>query len=86
MATDLKDLKKLVRFCRREGIVALKMDGIEFALSERAPQALKPRGKSAVKEKDQDKIKVEGRWSEEDLLEWSSSSPMDPILQDEAEQ
>lgn len=40
---NIKDLRKLVNFCKKNGIIHYKSDNIEFSLSERSLQFPKSR-------------------------------------------
>lgn len=40
MIKDLKDLKKLIALCRQEGILAIKIDNIEFQLGNKPTKAV----------------------------------------------
>jgi hypothetical protein len=64
---DIKELKKLTSYCRKQGILTLKTPEIEITLS---PQALFPTTKP--NEDHSDPIS-EGQLSDEDMLFWSSA-------------
>lgn len=65
---NTKELAKLVKFLRKEGISHLKSGDFEMTLS---PGALFP--KKPGKESQSDTIPVENQFSEEDALFWSSA-------------
>lgn len=66
---NLKELEKIVKFCRKQGILTLKHAGFEIALS---PSALFP-PKPTKADPNSDQIKVEDQFSAEDALYWSSA-------------
>lgn len=73
---NLKELQKLIRLCRRTGVLSIKMEGVELTLSEETPAPAKPRGKSATKSTEasvspRDKTELEGELSPEELMFWS---------------
>lgn len=76
---DLKDLSKLLTLARKHGVKTLKIDGIEFTLSDMHPQPAKPRGKSAAKaastapSQSEVAAALERELSPEELLFWSSN-------------
>jgi hypothetical protein len=65
---DTKELKKLVAFLRKEGISHLKSGDFEMSLSAAALFPKKP-----GKEKPTENVPVEGEYSPEDALFWSSA-------------
>lgn len=72
MDTDLKNLKKLVAFCRKNGVLNLKSGGTEISL---APAAMDLDG-GKHKTKDQP-IETDQKYTEEQMLFWSAPG-MDP--------
>lgn len=82
MALDPKELKKLAKACREAGILSYKADGIEFTLTEEAPQSPYKRRKAKVPAIDPniapDLVDTDG-WdslSEEQKLFYSSHDPL----------
>jgi len=74
----LKELKKIVSFCRKNGVTSLKMDGIEIALSQTAlfPESeykRKKASKAAPGALSSDFIPTEPQYTDEDILLWSSA-------------
>lgn len=72
---NVQDLKKIISFCRKNGITRVKMDGFEIELH---PTALYPESdykkKKASEESPQtDALLETEKYSEEDLLFWSSA-------------
>lgn len=65
---DTKELKKLVKFLRSEGISELKSGDFSISLS---PAALFPQ--KPGKETQSEHIPTESQFSEEDALFWSSA-------------
>lgn len=65
---NLKELEKIVKFCRKQGILSLKHSGFEISLSPSALFPTKPN-----KETGSDDIKVNDAFSPEDALYWSSA-------------
>ena len=76
---DVKDLQKVIRLMRSEGVDKMKIDNVEIELGL-APQ--KPQRKSTASNQtaplgaiDEDtKIEIEGELSPEDLLFYSATS------------
>lgn len=68
---DTKELAKLVKFLRKEGISHIKSGDFELSLS---PASLFPH--KAGKETQSDHIPTEGQFNEEDALFWSSGAFM----------
>lgn len=68
---DTKELEKIVKFCRKNGITRLKNAEIEIELS---PIALFPESayKKAKLAGGPAEPEVENAFSEEDILNWSS--------------
>lgn len=68
---DPKELEKLVKFCRKQGITSLKSG--DFAI-EFASQALFPESTyKKNKELKEEAIQTEPAFTEEDALFWSSA-------------
>lgn len=67
---DIKNLKKLVNFCRKNGISALKYGEIEFQLS---PAAFDEKPKKSKQDSTNEPaiIPSEDSFTEEDALFWS---------------
>jgi len=75
MNQQIKDLKKLIKLCRIEGVTALKMGDIEFHLTPAAPDRVRPGHKPTTPKLDDKGPKVEGEMTDEELLFWSSTTP-----------
>lgn len=43
MGLNIKELRKIVNFCRKNGVIHLKNDNIEVTISERALKLPKPK-------------------------------------------
>lgn len=78
MDADHKKLKKLVKFMREQGVLTLKMDGIELNL---APQAILP--DKPTRDSDTETESPAPQFSEADALFWSSPGfvPTDEVTQ-----
>lgn len=60
----LKDLEAMLKVCRKQGVLAIKVDGIELSLGDAPDAKLKQDDKGPV---------VEDELSSEDILFWSST-------------
>jgi len=67
---NTKELAKLVKFLRKEGISELKSGDFAISLS---PGALFPQKPNKASESQSDHIPTENAFSEEDALFWSSA-------------
>lgn len=71
-----KDLEKLIKLARKNGLTSLKLGEVSF---EMAPSALFPESAYKRKQKEEnvstsDLVVVENAYSEADLLDWSSGT------------
>ena len=74
----IKDLEKVIRLCRKLGVDAIKVDGVEFALGR---EPVKAKASASYKTQnlglmpngitEDTKIEVEG-YTEEQILMWSA--------------
>jgi len=62
---SLKDLEAMLKVCRKQGVLAIKVDGIELSLGD-VPEN-KPKGDTS------DKIETPDALSGEELMFWSSA-------------
>lgn len=67
MDTDLKKLKKLVLFCRKNGVLSLKQGEIEISLS---PAAMEP--ESVTPQTTEPDAPLKPEYAAEDMLFWSA--------------
>ncbi len=69
---DLKELQKIVSFCRKNGVTELKHEGIEIKLSAASlfPESQYKKTKALEDNKDPTSDET---FSEEDALYWSSA-------------
>lgn len=67
MAVDPKNIKKLIRAMRQEGVLRLKTPEIELEL---APEAIQP--KHVAQALETQETNAEPKYTEEDVLLWSS--------------
>ncbi len=66
-----KDLDKIVKFCRKNGVTSLKSGDFEISFS---PAALFPESEyKKKKEESSIPVQVESLYTEEDILNWSSA-------------
>ena len=74
---DLKALKKLVKYLRKEGITEFKSDGLEFKLSPEVPKVYKAESSGSTKVDVSDQVNdvPNDGPSQEELLFWSSGGP-----------
>ena len=69
----LKELKPLVKFAREQGILTLKMAGVELAFS---PDSMFPEKKKKTEEPEAPAPQTaEENFTEEQILMWSSTPP-----------
>lgn len=68
---NIADLAKLVDLCRKKGIESIRVvgDDIEFKLLEKPKQTRRKRLKGSIDEE----LLVQPQYTEEDLLNWSST-------------
>lgn len=59
-----RELTKLINICKKNGVLELKIDGIELKLSPQHPKS---------KRGDKDTIETPKSFNEEDILFWSST-------------
>jgi hypothetical protein len=76
MDQEIKKLKKIVKFMRNEGVMAVKMGDLEINL---APHATHP--KPTQTEEKQSKLEAEAPFSDQDALFWSSDGIPEEALQ-----
>jgi len=60
----LKDLEAMLKVCRKQGVTSISVDGIVLAIGD-APDTGKP--------KTEESIPVEGGYTDEDIMFWSST-------------
>lgn len=63
---SIKDLGKLIDMCHKKGVKSITVDGIALELGE------PPLKRNVAKDTSTDEIDTEPRYSDEDLLLWSS--------------
>ncbi len=63
---NLEQLEAVVRFCRKQGISSIEIDGVKLAISEQ------PKRTRKVKEA-QGEVETPDTLSEQDLLFWSAT-------------
>lgn len=70
---DIKELRLLIKFARKQGILKLKMNGLEVELCQ---SAISPT-KITRQTKPEEATPPPKEYTEEDMLFWSSQ-PLDP--------
>ena len=74
----LKDLEKLIKLCKKQGIATIKVDGIEFTLSPEAQARLVKRANRPIEGLPMpgvEKIETPDDLTAEELLFYSSGGP-----------
>lgn len=71
---DIKELRKLVKFARKQGILKLKMNGLEVELSQ---NAISPTNITRSPKLEQTEP-PQKQYTENDVLFWSTQN-LDPI-------
>lgn len=64
---DLKELKELIKLCKKSGLLKVKVDNVELEFAEHAVTPTTRRSKKS----DSKETTVTGIYSEEDALFWS---------------
>lgn len=72
---NLEQLKELVHVCRKSGVQAIEVDGIKLSLTQPPKRT---RNKNVVTN-ESSSIDTPDALSEEDLLFWSASSPIENL-------
>jgi len=72
---ELKNLKELLKVLREKGVLEFEMDGVKLKLSEEAPQSKYKRRQEVESLIDDQEL------SEEDLIYYSATPPMETVEQ-----
>jgi len=63
---NLKEIRKITAFCRKNGIIVFRCSGFEFRIAQKALRLPKPK----IQKVD---VPIAGMPSQQDLLLWSST-------------
>lgn len=74
---SLRQLDRLMAICRKRGVTSIKIDGIEFLLTEDAPQKAVKRTLQATTDST-GTIETPDALTPEDALFWSASGQVPP--------